>query len=618
MKDNTDFNLIFDVINEVIIISKENNIIFIGDQIKETLFNKEDKLEKNLLENIPDKNLRNQIKKKIDLLLSENNIQKLELKDINKKLYFYSTKYNKTKNIIITTNKKVFQASKIEYNLKERVKELECLYNISSVFESTKNIEEAFEKSINYLIEGFQFPEHTTAEIEIKGKVFGNLKCKKQNVLSENIIINDQIRGKIKVCYDNNALFLKEERKLLKTISIVISKAYGKIEKTIDLEKQKMLLGKKNVKLIKMTEICNENRKKLETLFNAITDTIFVIDSNLNIEMSNKSDVGNYGKCYKKVFNKDSVCEDCPSIETFKTKKPAVKEKKILNQYYLINSYPILNDNGEVDKVFGICNNITKEKQLEYQLLQTDRLTSLGKLVSGIAHEINNPNTFILGNIKIVKEVFEEILPILDEYAKSKKNLKIARLDYNVLKENILILINDMLKGADRIKKIVDDLKNFARRDDGLLIDEVDINEIIKSSVRLVENQLKHYVRINLYLNADLPKFKGNIRKLEQVIVNMLLNSYQAIDDKNSEITIETDFNNKLKEIIIKISDKGEGIDEDTIKSIFDPFFTTKRSKGGTGLGLSIVYGLVKEHNGRIQVDSKLGIGSVFTIFIPI
>jgi signal transduction histidine kinase len=252
------------------------------------------------------------------------------------------------------------------------------------------------------------------------------------------------------------------------------------------------------------------------------------------------------------------------------------------------------------------------------QLMQTDKLASLGQLVSGVAHEINNPNTFIRGNVSIIQEAMKDILPILDKYYQDEKNLQIARLTYDVFKSNILILLEDMAQGTNRIKTIVDGLRKFAKRDDGVLIDDVDLNEIIQSCLRLVSNQIGRKAKVKLDLDKHLPKIKGNSQRLEQVVVNILINASQAIEKKMGNLLITTSFLEKEKENLLKISDDGKGIDEKTIKQIFDPFFTTKRHQGGTGLGLSIAYGIIKEHKGRIEVESKLGLGTTFSIYIPV
>jgi signal transduction histidine kinase len=146
----------------------------------------------------------------------------------------------------------------------------------------------------------------------------------------------------------------------------------------------------------------------------------------------------------------------------------------------------------------------------------------------------------------------------------------------------------------------------------------VDLNEIIQSCLRLVANQIGRKAKVKLNLDGHLPKIKGNSQRLEQIVVNILINASQAIEKKMGTILITTSYLEKERENLLKITDDGKGIDEKAMKQIFDPFFTTKRHQGGTGLGLSIAYGIIKEHKGRIEVESKLGLGTVFSIYIPV
>ncbi|MFC1551323.1 ATP-binding protein [Candidatus Latescibacterota bacterium] len=522
----------------------------------------------------------------------------------------------------------------IETALRERIKELECLYSISIELKSAENPVEAFEKLIQHLINGFQFPEITTATLEIDSTIYGDRNSrdkKSKRTLKEDITINGQRKGHIQVCYKEDAAFLEEEKKLLREVSRMISIAVEKqdlitksekhIKKIEDLLNEKTHkieeANKRNISLFKLSGELDKNRKKLQTLFDAITETILVIDSDFNITMSNKEHIGNSGKCYRKLFKTENVCDGCPAIRSFKEGKPSSIVKNISNEYYKMQAFPILKDNGSVYKVIEKCSNITQEKQIEFQLRSSYKLTSLGKLVAGIAHEINNPNTFIMGNIKIAQEAFHDIFPVLDSHYRQNSDLKIARLPYEIFKENMSILLKDMLSGTNRIKKIVDGLREFARKDEGTLTDDVDINNIIETTLRLVGTQLRRNATIHINLDKDVPVIRGNIQKLEQVMVNMFMNAHEAIESDNGMISVETKHDKKNNETVIEINDNGRGIEKKDVKNIFDPFFTTKRDKGGTGLGLSITYGIIKEHNGRIEVDTKLGSGTTFNIFIP-
>jgi len=166
---------------------------------------------------------------------------------------------------------------------------------------------------------------------------------------------------------------------------------------------------------------------------------------------------------------------------------------------------------------------------------------------------------------------------------------------------------------------IVSDLKQFARQDEGLLTEDVDINDTVRSCVRLVHNQVKRVAAVHLELAPDLPAFKGNVQKIEQVLVNILINAAQAIEEtkETGHIWVRTGLGPDTS-VRVVIRDDGPGITEENRRRIFDPFFTTKRPKRGTGLGLSIAYSIMAEHHGVIQIESTPGAGSEFTMVIPL
>jgi signal transduction histidine kinase len=173
-----------------------------------------------------------------------------------------------------------------------------------------------------------------------------------------------------------------------------------------------------------------------------------------------------------------------------------------------------------------------------------------------------------------------------------------------------------MVQGSNRIKGIVDGLRKFGKRDDGFLNEVVNLNAITESCLRLVDNQIRRTADVKADLDPDLPTIVGNSQKLQQVILNILINASQSIEQSRGMIKVTS--RHEDGEVVIRIKDNGKGMDEKTIGQIFDPFFTTKRNKGGTGLGLSIAYGIIKEHQGRIEVVSEVGAGTSFYIHLPL
>jgi len=270
---------------------------------------------------------------------------------------------------------------------------------------------------------------------------------------------------------------------------------------------------------------------------------------------------------------------------------------------------------GRLDDIINALLKANLEKQK--QLIQSEKLSSLGQLVSGCAHEINNPIQFILGNMRIFYEAFEKIIPILDKQADENPNLTLARLKYPFFREHIKILLDDMTNGAIRIRDIVADLKTFARRDEGRLDEEVDINEVVRVCIRLIHNKIKRY-RVEEDLEPALPKILGSENKLEQVVTATIINAAEALGDcTDGTIKITTRVEDDGMGICLSILDNGPGMTDEIKNRIFDPFFTTKQNYG-TGLGLSISYGIIDEHGGYIEVESEPGKGAAFRFHLPV
>lgn len=618
MINTTNYKLIYDLFDQVAIFDKNDRLLFEGSTVRQIL-NKYPVDIHNLTAG--KKNLNYQsilLKETINSVRSDSEPHTFNFTGITPEFILFPLNHD---HIVLTPKENIVQITRIEHDLKERVKELSCLYNVSKELEVTRTLDESFEKCLNHVKAGFQFPEKTIVVFEIGKKSFGMKDYSPDEIkmsLTSDIYVDGKRYGVIKVLLKVNNGFLEEEQRMIDEIANKFAREIEESEKTINLEKQQKILIAKNEALLKITDECNKRREKLRTFFSAIADKIVVIDREFNITMSNKDEIGDTGKCYKKLFNLDQQCEKCPAIKTFEAAEHVAFEREIGDKYYTLRSYPIFDQSENVEGVLEVCHDITLQKRMEAQLLQSYKLASLGKLVAGVAHEINNPNTFILGNLKIIQEAIQDIFPILEDYHSKNKDLKIARLNYNVFKENISTLVDDMINGANRTKKIVGDLRNFAKKDDGSLTDEVDLNYIIKNNLTLTRKHVRKYAELEIKLAENIPTFIGNSNKLEQVLLNLVMNAAESIEKGNGLVKIETRYDEKKNEIILIVEDNGCGMDENTLKNIFDPFFTTKRNKGGTGLGLSITYGIIKDHEGKIEVESKIDVGTKFMIRIPV
>ncbi|MCK4762998.1 MAG: GHKL domain-containing protein [Candidatus Aminicenantes bacterium] len=260
-----------------------------------------------------------------------------------------------------------------------------------------------------------------------------------------------------------------------------------------------------------------------------------------------------------------------------------------------------------------------KLREFQGQLIQAEKMVSVGTLVSGVAHELNNPAGTIMLNAEFFSKAWKDIVPILDRVNTSKGDYEIAGLPFNESKEEINQLIPDLLNNAHRIKNIIEELKEFSRKEDSPVKQPMEINKVIQASINLTNNMIKKATKNFSWESEEiLPEISGSFQRLEQVFINLIQNACQSLSDNTHGIYISTGYDNEKNEIIVKIKDEGEGIEEKDLKKITDPFFTTKRSNGGTGLGLSISFQIIKDHGGSINFESKKGKGTTVSVRLPI
>ena len=256
------------------------------------------------------------------------------------------------------------------------------------------------------------------------------------------------------------------------------------------------------------------------------------------------------------------------------------------------------------------------------QLVQTEKMASLGQLVSGIAHEIKNPLNFIYGNTDFLRDYTEklqglieklEALPCITSEDRRTIEREKASIQYDFIKGDLRTLIDNCAEGAERINTIVTDLRSFSRMDT-VVTAEVDLHSLIEMSLNLLRNQYKNRIEIHREF-GNIPMIHGYAGKLNQVFMNLLSNAFYAIADKGG-VWIRTRAEDNT--VTIDIEDNGAGIASENLKRIFEPFFTTKPVGQGTGLGLSISYGIIEQHHGEIQARSVPGKGTLFSIQLPI
>lgn len=268
---------------------------------------------------------------------------------------------------------------------------------------------------------------------------------------------------------------------------------------------------------------------------------------------------------------------------------------------------------------------IQQLQEAQEQLLQSEKMASIGQLAAGVAHEINNPIGFVKTNITVLgsysKTLLDKFKEIRQRLVNERDDSMLAffdeiaeEIDLDDLEEDLPDLLEDANDGISRVSHIVQDLKDFSRTDSGHF-ELCDLETPINKALNIAHNEIKYKVEVETNF-AELPQIEMVSSQISQVVLNFIVNAAHAIKEKGT-ITITT--KQVLEDFVeFSISDTGQGIEQEYLKKIFDPFFTTKPIGKGTGLGLSLSYGIIQRHHGNIQVTSEIGVGTTFTTILPI
>ena len=307
-----------------------------------------------------------------------------------------------------------------------------------------------------------------------------------------------------------------------------------------------------------------------------------------------------------------------------KTVEVLQENTKIIKEQNIVLEQKVEERTQELNKA------LSHLKETQSQLVDSEKMSSLGQLTAGIAHEINNPINFVSSNITPLKQDLADIYSIVKKYEEIDENTDITQLlkeiktlkeqlDYDYLNEELVTIIDGIEDGAKRTAEIVSGLRNFSRLDEGEL-KSVNINEGIESTLILIKSKLNG-IKISKQLATALPSLECNPGKINQLIMNLIYNAIYATkkrytNNKDGIITITTNYDND--EIVLSIKDNGIGIADDIKAKLFEPFFTTKDVGEGTGLGLSIVRGIVDNHHGQITLNTTINVGTEIIIKLPL
>jgi len=369
-----------------------------------------------------------------------------------------------------------------------------------------------------------------------------------------------------------------------------------------------------------------EGKTALQDIFDAIADPLMLLDRDFSIRMLlNDAAAKYYGvhdpqgvigkRCYEALRERAEPCEACPYPSVMLNGHGGTFERKGLmdpDKLEQVVIYPT-----EIGVVIRI-RDITRAKLMERQLVESQKLSSLGLLVSGIVHEIKNLNNCITFNIPILTEYLKELVPIIDDYAESHGDFELFGMSYPEFREDIFNLLGNLEHASGRINATVSSLGGFVRRNGKGKQRRVELKQVIERAVAICRCQVKKMVKsFEVDMAEDLPPIFIDPEALEQVLVNLLINAAQSTDKEDSWMRL------KVKQadtwggyVVIEVSDNGCGMDEETREKVFEPFFSTKASGRGTGLGLFVSRNLIEELRGRIEVDSEPGKGSSFRIIL--
>jgi len=421
---------------------------------------------------------------------------------------------------------------------------------------------------------------------------------------------------------NGNKIWISENIRAIRNNG-VIQQVIGSVK---DISERKILIERLQV-----------TKDDWQRTFDAIEEVIIILDKELKIRRLNKAALQEYNTfadnpegvfCTNLYKIGESHCNTCPARATILDLKPHTREVEYesLGKTFLTSSLPVFDDAKEFVGVVFIAKNITEKKKLQIeserrlqQVILADRLKSLGEMVANVAHEINNPNNFVVQNISLLEKSWKLFQPIVEDYIGKTANEEYDQKFYSDLSDEMIELIESIKIGSKRISNVVSNLKGFVKAD----VDKfeiISVNKIIESSLKIIQSKInKSFHSFSLDFSGDLPNIIGDFQKLEQVIINLIVNSIQARrDGAQNKMSIKTRYIERLNSIYVEFYDNGQGISNDIIPKLFNPFFTTRREEGGTGLGLSISYEIIKKHNGFLNAHSIEGRGTAFKLFLPI
>lgn len=491
-------------------------------------------------------------------------------------------------------------------------------YVITLTSRSQKNdLLQVFESGADdYIAKPFD-PEELKARIKTSERIV-NLESRHrslQHTLIESRhkvrVVFDSLEEEI-VSVDEDLILISANNRFLQTLGGEYGDNIGKKITTASRENDKLIFKPEVIERIASVFTEGKSQQYLDTFTNDHGETCYHQVSCLPIK-------GNESHIEQVVIVTKDITDDRRKRE----------EIKSLNARVMQSAAQLETKNATLEET------LSRLEATQAQIVQQEKMASIGQLAAGVAHEINNPTGFVSSNLKTLQDYFADINTLVGGYRNIVNQLTLApppenlpeglggllqdiqaeekRIDIDFLQEDVTELIQDCREGTDRIKKIVLDLKDFAHPGDDKL-QYTDINKGLQSTLNVVNNEIKYKAIVNTDF-GELPLVECFAQELNQVFMNLLVNAAQAMEE-SGEIVVRT--RHVDGQVTIEISDNGVGIEPENLNRIFDPFFTTKDVGKGTGLGMHIAYKIIRKHKGNIRVESTPGEGTTFFIQLPV
>lgn len=437
---------------------------------------------------------------------------------------------------------------------------------------------------------------HITNDIDLRF-LAETLDIRPVSLLCTPLSIDDHVLGTVAILNKINGPFTEEDEEGLVILAAVLTRKIHN-ENTI----QKLKISNAELEVIRW-QLLN-SRNILRALFDSLPTSMYIIDSNFNLAAINMHRANRIGqppeqlvsrRCYEALYQRYDPCPDCQVIETMISGDHTTRTKRLWETEldpleWEISSYPIHDKDNQIVQVILIEQDVTEKRRLEATLAQSEKLAAVGQLAAGLAHEINNPLTAVIANAQLLMRE----LPADDD------------------KQELVELI---ALAGERASQVVRNLLDMARREQ-YEFNPTDINLTIDKALALLQHDIvARSVDLKFLPAEDIPKIIASQDHLQGVWLNLLTNAIDSLGTERRKVQIET--KQKDNEVVVIFSDSGEGMSPDQLSRVFEPFYTTKGPGQGTGLGLSVCHRIIKQHGGRILVDSKPGVGTKLTVVLP-